>query len=101
MEPPNRSSTFSTVSEGGLSVRENDLVTQLVKDRYIDLESLKAFLNQKFPGQWKVEVKLNQYTIASPRTITDASSLGASLKQDFGTDFRRRSLRLFPPDLMG
>ena len=74
MNPLSRSSTVSTVSEGGLSVREEELVKQLVTRRYLDQDKLKTFLNKTFPGRWKVEIKNNQYTIGTPRTLTEVIS---------------------------
>jgi hypothetical protein len=52
-------------------VKETDLVTQLIRDRYLDLTKLKTFLNSNFPGRWKVQIRMNQYTIATPRLLTE------------------------------
>jgi hypothetical protein len=74
MNPPSRSDTISTVSEGGLSVQETELVKQHITPRYLDLNKLKTFLNNTFPGRWKVEIRNNQYTIIAPRNLTEVIS---------------------------
>lgn len=35
----------------------NGLQTQMIEDRYLDLTKLKAHLEEKYPGKWKVQVR--------------------------------------------
>jgi len=60
-----RSSTSqSTSSIAGLR-------TQTVSDRYLDPTRLKAYLNKRFPGQHKVEMKLGNWKIQAPELIPE------------------------------
>ena len=59
MNEPHRSDTFPvlTVVEDGVERKEH-LKIQHIKNRYLDIERLKTFLEKRFPSRWKLQVGL-------------------------------------------
>lgn len=64
-----------SVDEQGSDRAENgsEWKTQIINNRYLNMEKLKELLKEQFGDNWRVQVKLNRYILSIPRELTEVS----------------------------
>ncbi|KIW68633.1 hypothetical protein PV04_04567 [Phialophora macrospora] len=71
--PPTHQNTTLSASSGSRSGISSS--QQIIEDKYVDPDALKAYMKTNFePGTWKVQSKLGKFIITTPAAIPQVST---------------------------
>ena len=63
----------STAVQGAGDISSEQLQTQILVNRYLDLDKLTEVLKELFDKNWKVQLKNGRYILLVPRQLTGVS----------------------------